>query len=125
MKPWIFFESRVPDAIKKLTGVNAIACSIGPFIFAKHKKEEVTEVTIRHETIHFRQQLELLFIIHWILYGIFHLIGYFKTKDQRWAYISNPFELEAFDNDDDVSYLEKRKHYSWVKYVNNLLGSNK
>ena len=125
MKPWFFFESKVPDTIKKLTGINAIACSFGPFVFAKYKKDEVEESTVRHEIIHFKQQLELLFVFQWILYGIFHFIGFIKSKDSRWAYLSNPFELEAYDNDDDVSYLEKRKHYAWVKYINNQAGFTK
>jgi D-alanyl-lipoteichoic acid acyltransferase DltB (MBOAT superfamily) len=125
MKPWFFFESKIPDAIKKLTGINAVACSLGPFVFTKNKKEHVPESTIRHETIHFKQQLELLFVFQWILYGIFHLVGFLKSKDTRWAYLSNPFELEAYDNDEDVSYLEKRKLYSWIKYVNNMPENSK
>jgi hypothetical protein len=122
MKPWFFFESKVPDVVKKITSINAIACSLGPFVFLKSKKEEVSESTIRHESIHFKQQLELLFVFQWILYGIFHLVGFLKSRDARWAYLSNPFELEAYDNDDDISYLEKRKCYAWTKYINNFPG---
>jgi len=116
--PYIFYESRIPEIVEKITGINAIACSFGPFVFCRQKKEEVLKSLIVHETIHFRQQLELIFIFQWILYGLFHLIGLLKTRDTRWAYLSNPFELEAYDNSDVKDYLKHRKLFSWAKYLN-------
>ena len=75
------------------------------------------EKTKRHETIHFQQQIELLFIVQWILYGVFHLIGLVKEKGNgKKAYYHNPFELEAYDNDETIDYLIKRKPYAWLKY---------
>lgn len=119
LKPIMFFESKIPDMVRRLTGINAIACSFGIFVFFAGKKELVDESIIRHETIHFRQQLELLFVFQWILYGIFHLIGYVKNREVRWAYLSNPFELEAYDNDEKIDYLNDREHFAWAKYVSN------
>ena len=72
---------------------------------------------IRHEKIHFYQQLELLFVGHWLLYGIFYLISRYKRHGHYIAYRNNPFEREAYMNDPQEDYLAKRKRYAWVEYV--------
>jgi hypothetical protein len=33
------------------------------------------------------------------------------------AYIKLSHEQEAYDNDKNLSYLKKRKPYSWIKYL--------
>ena len=65
-------------------------------------------VTINHERIHFKQCLECGIIGFYIIYGIFHLM---------YGYERNPFEREAFDNDNDLTYNKHRKLYAWVKYL--------
>ena len=70
-----------------------------------------------HETIHYKQQVELLFVFQWILYAIFHIFGLLKGQDGGSAYRYNPFELEAYDNDDNENYLTERKPYAWVQYL--------
>jgi hypothetical protein len=72
---------------------------------------------IRHEKIHFYQQLELLFVGHWLLYGIFYLVSRYKGREHYIAYRRNPFEEEAYDNDLHEDYLFKRRPFAWVKYV--------
>jgi hypothetical protein len=72
---------------------------------------------IRHERIHFKQQLELIFVLHWLLYAVFYLISRIKGQRHYIAYRYNPFELEAYENDLDMEYLKKRKWFSWVKYI--------
>lgn len=62
---------------------------------------------IRHEKIHLKQQLELLYFGFILLY-----LYYAITK----GYKDNPFEREAFGNEKDVNYLRDRKLYSWTKY---------
>ncbi len=125
ISPIFYFDSKVPFFVKKVTGIDAIACSLGPFVFFKSKKTEVPAETVRHETIHFFQQLELLFVFQWILYGFFHLIGLIKTHDRRWAYLTNPFELEAYDNEGNVNYLRERSFFAWVKYVKSDINGSK
>jgi hypothetical protein len=75
---------------------------------------------IRHETIHFRQQVELLFVFHWILYVLFYLISRLKGQGHYIGYRYNPFELEAYGNDGNENYLKTRKAFAWTKYLKNF-----
>lgn len=113
-RPWVFENSKIPKLVGYVAPIEPFAVSFGPWVFCK---EEFPEKTLRHETIHYHQQLELLFVFHWILYGLFHIKGLFKEKDGAQAYRQNPFELEAYDNDEDPEYLEKRRLYAWRKYL--------
>jgi hypothetical protein len=72
---------------------------------------------VRHETIHFWQQVEMLFIFHWLFYAIFYLIARAKGHCHWIAYRYNPFELEAFSHEPDEDYLNKRKPFAWVNYI--------
>lgn len=88
------------------------------FIFIWISKLTTDEVRlVRHEKIHFRQQIELLFVFHWMLYIIFYLISRLKGYGHYGAYRCNPFELEAFTNDIDTAYLQRRKPYAWLNYI--------
>jgi hypothetical protein len=75
----------------------------------------MTESMKRHETIHFRQWLELGIIGFAILYGLFWLIGLIRFRDPKAAYRRSPFEVEAYDNEADESYLENRRWYAWAR----------
>ena len=78
------------------------------FIFVWiNKYVENKERIIHHEKIHFRQQVELLFIIQWLLYVLFYFINRLKGMNHDNAYKNNPFEKEAFANDHDFGYLKK------------------
>lgn len=79
--------------------------------------EKNEERLLRHETIHFRQQLEMGFVLHWILYVLFYVIARSKGHRHYIAYRYNPFELEAYANDTDHSYLARRKYFAWIGYV--------
>jgi hypothetical protein len=79
--------------------------------------EKNAERLIRHESIHFYQQLELLFVFHWLLYGLFYAISRLKGQRHYICYRYNPFEIEAYDNDHSEHYLRSRRAYSWVKYL--------
>ena len=59
-------------------------------------------------------------IIQWILYGYFHLKGLIKGLNGTDAYYQNPFELEAYANDEKENYLLERKPYAWVDYWRKL-----
>jgi len=72
---------------------------------------------INHETIHFHQQLELLFIFHWLLYALFYAISRIAGRGHYIAYRYNPFEMEAYRHDGDLDYLPKRKLFAWFGYL--------
>lgn len=88
------------------------------FIFiwiSKLTKDEVK--LVRHEKIHFLQQVEMLFVFHWLMYAFFYLLVRVKGHGHYVAYRYNPFELEAYSNEHDVNYLKTRKTFAWISSV--------
>ena len=77
----------------------------------------MSKTTRRHETIHYHQQLEMLFIFQWITYGVFWLIGLVRYRNGAEAYRQTPFEREAYENQKKYTYLEKRPLWNWVNYI--------
>ena len=73
-------------------------------------------VLINHEKIHLRQQLELLIIPFYFLYGINYLLNLLKYKNHYQAYLNIVFEKEAYKFEKDPNYLSKRKWYNWINF---------
>lgn len=90
------------------------AVTVWPFIFVR-TDEQVTPQLLRHERIHGRQQLEMLWLIFFMWYGIEWLIR--LCIDHRTAYRMISFEQEAYRNDWNPDYLAERKPYSWLKHL--------
>jgi hypothetical protein len=86
------------------------------FIWITRQSNDQTQL-VRHEKIHFWQQVEMLFVFHWLFYAFFYLLGRANGQCHYIAYRYNPFELEAFNNDPDSDYLKKRLPFAWVGYV--------
>lgn len=93
---------------------DTIAMAIFPFILAR---EKLSDVTINHERIHLRQQLEMLVIPFYLWYGVECLIRFIQYRNWDEAYRNISFEREAYENENDLNYLEKRKFCSWIKYL--------
>ena len=110
-KPKFFENSRLPVILSKIAPINIWAINIGPFVWCKGVLSEQDK---RHETIHFQQQLELLFVFQWVLYFAFYIVGFVKCGNGTLAYLNNPFEVEAYNNEKDEDYLLTRKRYSWM-----------
>lgn len=86
---------------------------IAPFgIYLKVQLITNAEV-INHESIHWKQQVEMLIIFFYIWYLVEWLIKLIKYG--REAYLEISFEREAHKNDADPNYLKTRKHYTWIK----------
>ena len=115
-KPKYIENSRVPVWLSYLSPIDIWAINLGPFVWCRGTLSERTKV---HETIHYQQQLELLFVGQWLLYVLFWLWNLVLYRNGTIAYMNNPFELEAYANDMKEDYLLTRKRYSWVKYVFN------
>jgi len=113
----VFENSKIPVWLSYCAPININAVSFGPFVWCRGK---ISPTTRRHETIHFWQQLETLFLLQWVLYGLFYLIGRFTHGNWKTAYYRNPFEVEAYTNQDDKEYIKKRKFCSWVEYIGAL-----
>ena len=98
--------------IKFITFGWARAICIAPFGIY-YKRYSLT--TINHEKIHWRQQTEMLIVPFYVWYFVEWLIKLFIYGDK--AYLSISFRREAYDNDNNVSYLITRKRFSWIKRV--------
>lgn len=81
------------------------------------KQDTLSERTIVHESIHAKQQLEMLFVLFYLWYAIEYCLIRLLHKTQNCAYHDVSFEEEAYANDDNKAYLSTRKHYAWLKYV--------
>lgn len=71
---------------------------------------------LNHEKIHWKQQIEMGILPFYIWYLTELFIRRIKNKRFQ-AYMSLGFEKEAYKNQYNLDYLEKRKPYSWVKYL--------
>jgi hypothetical protein len=91
--------------MKKYGGIRALA--FFPFIIIP-KETIIDDELINHERIHLRQQLEMLVIPFYIWY----LIAIYRK-----GYYGVSFEKEAHSNDNDLTYLKRRKSYSFIKYL--------
>ena len=111
-EPKFIENSKLPGWLSKIAPITIGAVSIAFWVFGRGA---LSKTTRRHETIHYQQQIELLFIGQWILYGLFHLIGLVRYRDGATAYRENPFEREAYANEDRPYYLFNRKRYCWWK----------
>lgn len=97
--------------------VNAMA--LFPFILVRQKQLKYDAQLIRHETIHFRQELELLIIPFYILYLLNYLINLLRYRDHNKAYFNIAFEREAYAYEADSNYLKTRPFWAWVKFLKN------
>lgn len=75
----------------------------------------LSDKLLNHERIHSAQMKEMLYVFFYIWYFVEWLIEIFHYGST--AYHTNTFEREAFDNDDNLTYLDNRKSFEWLKYV--------
>lgn len=95
----------------------------------------IDDITLNHETIHSRQILEIMiitailtlplcflgawkfaltvtFLSFYIWYAVEYVIRMFRRDDD--PYGNMLFEKEAYNNQEDLSYLETRKPFVWL-----------
>lgn len=85
-----------------------------PFMLFRNKGLMADRVIINHETIHFKQQQELLILPFYIIYFLHYLVNLLKYRNHQKAYFYICFEQEAYAHDADFSYLKNRKPYAWL-----------
>jgi hypothetical protein len=73
-------------------------------------------ITINHERIHIRQQMELLLIPFALWYAVSFLAGRVRGRTWYESYRNIIFEREAFDRMYDFDYLKKRKIFGFMKF---------
>jgi hypothetical protein len=95
----------------------AQAMALYPFMLFKHGNLKTDSKLIRHEQIHFKQQLELLIVFFYVLYLLHYLINLGRFRNHDKAYFQICFEKEAYQNDHDLEYMKNRKLFSWIKLI--------
>lgn len=101
-----------PLKLLKISGI-----TLFPFIFVRNLEDKKNKVLINHEKIHLRQQMEMLVIFFYIFYVIEYYYWLFRLKNPYHAYKRISFEREAYANEHDLNYLQKRKFWSFRKYL--------
>ncbi|BAO74896.1 hypothetical protein WPG_0666 [Winogradskyella sp. PG-2] len=93
-----------------------VGITLFPFMLLKHKALKGKRTLINHERIHLRQQLELLVIPFFIVYTLEFLIRLIKYKNWKLAYKNISFEREAYENEPNLNFLDKRTFWNFIHY---------
>jgi hypothetical protein len=88
-----------------------------PFVIVRKAGDKVNLIFLNHEKIHLQQQLELLIVPFFIWYSLEFLLRWYQYKDKNLAYQNLSFEREAYANESNLNYLETRKYFSFLKYL--------
>ncbi len=111
-KPIFIENSKIPIWLSKFAPIEIEAITLGFFVISKN---EMNEVLRNHETIHFQQYLETGFIGFVFIYLYDWLLTLKNTGDPIQAYYGIRAELEAYEHQNDLEYLSKRKRYEWLQ----------
>jgi len=114
MLPIFKDNSKVPVYLSYLAPIEIFAISLGIVVFCRETLSTKGRI---HETIHYRQWLELAFVGFLILYPLFFLVNLVKGMSGKDAYRQSPFEREAYDNQSDLGYLSRRSSFAWIRYL--------
>jgi hypothetical protein len=93
------------------------AMALYPFILLGSKHLKDNSVMLNHESIHLRQQAELLVLPFYVWYTAEYLIRLCLYQDRRKAYRNISFEREAYYHERDKNYLEDRKTWNFIRYL--------
>ncbi len=88
-----------------------------PFIIVSGPNLKQDTVTINHEKIHIRQQIELFVLPFFVWYGIEFLIKWLMYKNKNTAYRNISFEREAYAKQKDLNYLKQRSFWKFLSYL--------
>ena len=91
--------------------------TIFPFVIVSAKVDLSDKVLMNHERIHLKQQLELAILPFFIWYFVEYLLRLVQFRNRRKAYRNISFEREAYANEENMEYLQKRKFWSFFKYL--------
>lgn len=88
---------------------------LGLILFVR-KNAILTKYNLNHEEIHSKQYKETLWIGFLLLYLIHYIINVIIYLDFHTAYRNVCFEKESYFNEYDLSYLDNRPCFNWLKY---------
>lgn len=94
------------------------ALTLWPFIFVRNDEAwKFSGETEHHEEIHGEQQKEMLIVFFLIWYGIEWFVKLCYYRNRMTAYKNISFEREAYNNQQNIIYLDQRKPFAWVKHI--------
>ena len=93
-----------------------LALTLFPLILVKVKGLVYNKVLVNHERIHLRQQLELLVVPFYVVYGLEFLVRFIIFQNRNKAYRAISFEREAYSNEANLQFLEKRPFWNFMRY---------
>ncbi|CAN5167594.1 hypothetical protein BH23BAC2_BH23BAC2_15360 [soil metagenome] len=91
--------------------------SLWPFLIVRNKQDCNDKVFMNHESIHMKQQLELLIIPFYVWYFIEFLWRFLLYRNAYNAYYNISFEREAYNNEYNLKYCNTRKLYGFMGYL--------
>lgn len=99
-------------------GKDYVAINLFGILFLK-RGVNLSPSLLNHETIHSHQIRELGYILFYIIYVLEWILRLIASRGDRYkAYRNISFEKEAYDNEEDSGYLEKRRPFSqWRRSV--------
>lgn len=89
------------------------AINVFGVLFAR-KEANIDEKTINHEQIHTEQMKELLFVFFYLVYVMEWLVRLGLCWNAKRAYRSISLEKEAYENEGNEGYLNKRRRFAWL-----------
>ena len=114
MKPKVVFNNIIPFP-------GFMAMCLFPYIFVrKAAASRYNVVANNHEHIHAEQQKEMLIVLFLIWYVAEWLCRLVQYRNGKQAYRNISFEREAYANEKDLGYNQKRKHFAHRKYIKNI-----
>ncbi len=102
---------------KYLIGRHFVGIALWPFIVVKERYLKDDKYFINHERIHLRQQAELLILPFYLLYLCEYVIRLIQYRNSQEAYRNISFEREAYEQEENLSYLKERKLWNFIKYL--------
>lgn len=111
LKPIFIENSSLPRWLSFFAPITIGAITLFPFVFSTEKMSEKTK---NHEAIHFQQQLETFVFGFYLIYLWDYFLSRLSGLKGKESYYSIRAEIEAYDNDNDLSYLDNRKRWKWL-----------
>lgn len=106
----VFYSKWFPP--KRFAAINLLG-----FIIGRKEYGELSEYEINHERIHTKQIVENIGVFFYIFYLLEWLIRCVQYGNAMTAYYNISYEREAYANDRNLNYLNKRKLFSSLYYL--------
>ena len=110
-KPYFIENSKIPVWLSVFAPISITAITLGPVVISR---DEMSEITKNHETIHFQQYLETGFIGFLLIYFYDYALGLFRFRNGEAAYFSLRAEKEAYANHENLDYCKTRTRWKWL-----------